>query len=577
MKYFSLLILSASVFIFGCSSKKPQSENAGGVFSFCIESSPSTFTARDITDNYSAAFTTQVIEGLVTLDPKSLRPRPQLAKSYSVSEDGLTYTFILKENILFHENDAFESDDDRLFVAEDVIATFEADCKPSAKGDASSAYNMIFENNVLGANDFYAGKTKSIVGIKGSGSKLFIKLVAPDLNFLSKLGMSNAAISAKEIIDKKLETDLNGTGPFIYNKEVCKNSERLVLYKNEEYYLNDKQGKALPYLDSVVFYVQSKKLEQLDMFEKGTTQMISELPPSRITEMLETKIADFSSIPPKYFLNDQPRLKTQYYGFNMLDPRFQDPRVRQAFNYAIDRTTLVKEVLKGQAYEVGIFGIIPPISSYFRGYDFTGVKKNAYDYDPEKAKALLAAAGYPNGEGFGSVDLLVNVGDIHTAVAEEFTAQIKSVLNLNVNFSGVTFEIKNKEANMARGQLYRLAWSADYLSPENFLINFYGKLVPIDREKASTTNQTRYKNPLFDNYFEQAKAAKGEKAQFLLYSKAEQELMKDPPIIALWYVGVNELLYSRVRNLQNNPLQIFDFREVYFKEWTKEEYQKSIK
>jgi oligopeptide transport system substrate-binding protein len=576
MRHIKLLLL-ATIIISSCGKNKPQFEHAGGVFSMCLDASPSTFIARDIADYYSATFTNNVLEGLISLDSKTLRPKPQLAKSFSVSSDGLEYSFVLREDVLFHPNAAFENDEARIFVAEDVIATFEKVCTKSATGEAPIAYTLIFENNVLGANDFFERKAKSISGIKYKKNVVTIKLISPDLNFMNKLAMISAAISAKEVIEKKLEATLCGTGPFMYDASLAKNAERMVLSKNTEYYLTDKKGNALPYLDSVVFYIENRKLEQLDLFEKGITQIIIELPPSRITEMLEGKIGDFSSIPPKYLLNDQAQLNTQYYGFNMTEARFKDIRVRQAFNYAVDRDKIIRESLKGQAYEAGIFGIVPPISSYFRAYDFTTVKEAAYSFDPIKAKALLAEAGYPNGVGFGSIDLMVNVGDIHTAVAEEFSKQIKATLNINVNFSGTTFEIKNNEASMARGQLYRLAWSADYLSPETFLFNFYGKLVPNSIDKPSTTNQTRYNNPAFDNYFEKGKAAKTEREQYSFYSKAEQELMKDPPIIVLWYAGVNEILQSHVRNLKTSPLQIIDLKDVYFKEWTKEEYQKHTK
>ncbi len=576
MRHIKLLLL-ATLVIASCGKNKPQFEHAGGVFSMCLDATPTTFIARDIGDYYSATFTNHVLEGLISLDSKTLRPKAQLAKSFSVSSDGLEYAFVLRKDVLFHPNKAFANDEERMFVAEDVVATFEKVCTKSDLGEAPIAYTLIFDNNVLGANEFMDGKAKSISGITIKENVVTIKLIAPDLNFMNKLAMISAAISAKEVVEQKLESTLCGTGPFMYDPSLAKNAERLVLAKNTEYYLYDKQGNALPYLDSVVFYIENRKLEQLDMFEKGVTQIIIELPPSRITEMLEGKIADFSSIPPKYLLNDQAQLNTQYYGFNMTEPKFKDIRVRQAFNYAVDRNKIIRESLKGQAYEVGIFGIVPPISSYFRAYDFTAVKGASYSYDPVKAKALLAEAGYPNGAGFGSIDLLVNVGDIHTAVAEEFSKQIKATLNINVNFSGTTFEIKNNEANMARGQLYKLAWAADYLSPETFLFNFYGKLVPDSTDKPSPTNQTRYNNPAFDIYFEKGKAAKSEREQYAYYSKAEQELMKDPPIIVLWYAGVNEIMQSQVRNLKRSPLQMIDLKEVYFKEWTKEEYQKHTK
>src|SRR5690606_18759916 len=108
-------------------------------------------------------------------------------------------------------------------------------------------------------------------------------------------------------------------------------------------------------------------------------------------------------------------------------PRFQDPRVRQAFNYAINKNKLGREVLRDQYDELGIYGVVPPITKDFRGYNFNQVKNFGYSYDPEKARKLLAAAGYPGGEGFGSITLRFNIGDVNSAVADEFAQQIFQV------------------------------------------------------------------------------------------------------------------------------------------------------
>jgi ABC-type oligopeptide transport system substrate-binding subunit len=292
--------------------------------------------------------------------------------------------------------------------------------------------------------------------------------------------------------------------------------------------------------------------------------------------MLEGRIKDFNSKPPLMVLNNNALLITNYYFFNMTDPRFKDPRVRQAFNYAIDRNQITQYVLRGQANEDGIFGIVPPLSSSFKGYDFKAIKEAGYSFDPEKARKLLAEAGYPGGKGFGSVNLRVNIGDIHSAVAEEVSEQIFQTLGINVNIDGSTFEQKDEDAYYARGDLFRTAWVADYCSPETFLSNFYGKYVPNNLQEASRINQPRYKNPLFDELMDKAQAAGSQKERYKLYNQAEVELMKDPPIIVLWYSGDIQLAYSKVRNLKNNPMGLLDLKEVYLKDWTKEEYLKSI-
>lgn len=565
--FFLILILTS------CGSDKKQFEFAGGSFKMALDNTPTTFIAREVTDVYSFELLSQVMEGLVSFNAEDLSLQPQIAEKWSISNDGTVFTFTIRDDVFFHDNPVFESLDDRKLTVDDVLFTFEKACKPNAEGNPSAAYLFLLANQVKGAKEYYEGKAKSISGMKVKKNRFEITLLNPDQTYINKLANLSASIVSKKIVEANKETDVVGTGPFCFTPP--SEDETYILLKNQDYYMVDNKGNALPYLDSVVFYVQTRKLEQLEMFEQGKTLLISGLPTSRITEMLEGRISDFNAQPPLKELYNNPLLTTQYYFFNMNDPRFKDVRVRQAFNYAIDRKRLADNVLRNQYYEYGIYGITPPIGSVFKGYDFSEIKKYGYDFNPELAKQLLADAGYPGGKGFGSVDLRVDISDLNTAVAEELADQIYQTLGINVNIDGSNFEQRNEDGNMGRGDLFRTAWIADYSSPETFLGNFYGKLVPKEKDMPSSGNQSRYVNPLFDKYFEEGRSA-DPKRRLELFSKAEIELMKDPPIIPLWYANDFTLSYSRVRNLKNNPMEFLDLRRVYIKEWTKEEYLKSI-
>jgi oligopeptide transport system substrate-binding protein len=571
MKLVPILLLI--LLLTSCGSDKKQFEFAGGSFKMALDNTPSTFIAREVNDIYSFELLSQVLEGLVSFNAEDLSLQPQIAEKWSISGDGTVFTFTIRDDVFFHENPVFESMDDRKLTVDDVLFTFEKACKPNEEGNPTAAYLFLLANQVKGAKEYYEGKSKSISGIKVKKNQFEITLINPDQTYINKLANLSASIVSKKIVEADKEADVVGTGPFYFTKPT--EDETYILLKNQDYYLTDNKGNALPYLDSVVFYVQTRKLEQLEMFEQGKTLLISGLPTSRITEMLEGRISDFNAQPPLKELYNNPLLTTQYYFFNMNDPRFQDVRVRKAFNYAIDRKRLADNVLRNQYYEYGIYGITPPISSVFKGYNFSEIKKYGYDFDPEMAKKLLAEAGYPAGKGFGSVDLRLDISDLNTAVAEELADQIYQTLGINVNIDGSNFEQRNEDGNMGKGDMFRTAWVADYSSPETFLGNFYGKLVPKEKNMPSSGNQSRYMNPLFDKYFEQGRSA-SQKKRLELFSKAEIELMKDPPIIPLWYANDFTLSYSRVRNLKNNPMEFLDLRRVYIKEWTKEEYLKSI-
>ena len=159
-------------------------------------------------------------------------------------------------------------------------------------------------------------------------------------------------------------------------------------------------------------------------------------------------------------------------------------------------------------------------------------------------------------------------------MADEFSKHIFSVLGINVNIDGSEFDQLIEDEGVGNGDIFRLGWSADYPSPESFLINFYGGNVPEDPSTPSGINKSRYKNPLFDQFFEMAVDSKKMSDQMQYFSKAEVELMKDPPLIPIWYPGDISLVNSYVRNFYFNALAHLDFTNVYCKEWTEEEYQK---
>lgn len=571
-----LLSFSALALLFSCQDEKPQFEFAGGTLTMCIDNEPSTYVPKEVTDVYSNTVLTQTNECLISFNPEDLSIQPQLATKWNISNDGRVFSFDLRKDVLFHNHEVFDNDDERLMTPEDVLYSFESACKPTKKGEPTSAYLGLFADQVKGAKEYYEGKAKNVAGFKIKGNSFEITLIQSDPTYINKLAQINAAVVSKKVAEAGKEADCVGTGPFVFSEYKQGDQPKIILTKNEDYYLTDNKGNALPYLDSVVFIVETRKLEQLDLFEQGKTQIIKSLPTSRITQMLEGRIKDFNSEPPLMVLYNNPLLYTNYYFFNMTEERFKDPRVRQAFNFAIDRDRITQEVLRGQFHENGIYGMVPPIGSAFRGYDFKGVREVSYNYNPEKAKQLLAEAGYPGGKGFGSVNLRINFGDINSAVAEDLCQQIYQNLGIVVNIDGSTFEQRDNDADYAKGDLFRAAWVADFSSPETFLVNFYGKLIPKSMAEASQINQARYNNPVFDSYFEQARSASTQKKRFELYSQAEKELMKDPPVMILWYSNDFQLSYSKVRNLKDNPMNILDLKQVYFKEWTKEEYLKSV-
>tara|TARA_R110002072_G_scaffold251518_5_gene410419 strand:+ start:15402 stop:17153 length:1752 start_codon:yes stop_codon:yes gene_type:complete len=577
MKLYSLLL--SLLLLLSCSQEQQQQhESSGGSLTMALDNQPTTYIPRKVIDYYSATVLYQISEGLVGLDSKTLKVSPRIASKWTISEDGKTYVFTIRENILFHENKAFKKKSDRQMTMDDILYSLNLACSPNEDNSAPPSYSMIFKSLLKGADEFFEGKNEAISGISIKGNELTLELLYEDKNFLNKLANVCTFITSKKMGESGYETEKIGTGPFMFSSFKDGDEPSLVLIKNQDYYLKDDDGNAIPYLDSVVFVFQSRKMEQLEHFESGKIDFIVGLPTSRITKMIEGRIQDFNATKtdaPKLVLKNNPLLESHFYYFNMKDERFKDPLVRKAFNYAVDRETIGRDILRNQYYELGYYGVIPPVSKALRGYDFASVKDVGYTYDPEMAKKLMAQAGYPNGEGFGSISLRYSINDVHSAVADEFSRQMFKILGVNVNIDGSNFEQLNSDGENGRGEIFRMGWAADYASPESFLMNFYGDNVPEDENAASQINKARYKNFLFDEFFVQARNAEKMSEQMDLFSKAEVELMKDPPIIPLWYTGDIQISQSYVRNLEFNAINYFDFRKVFIKQWTLEEYKKS--
>ena len=568
------LIFLVFLILIGCSEEEAkQFEYAGGKVTMALDNQPSTYMPQRVMDFYSATVLNQITEGLVGMDSQSTKIVPRIANKWKKSADGKSYTFYLRDGVMFHPHKGFKSEDERILTAEDVIKSFEIGCSQDEKGEPSATYSMVCKSLVKGADDFYKGEAKNISGIVADGNKVTFYLLHSDHNFLYKLANVNSHIISKKLYERGFKTDVIGTGPFVYTDFKAKGEEAsLLLLKNPNYYLKDDKGNALPYLDSLEFIFQSSKMTQLDKFEDHEIDMILGLPTSQITKMVQGRLEDFNSKPPKLILENNALLETNYYIFNMQDERFKDPKVRMAFNYAIDKKVIGIDILRNQINDVGNYGITPPVLKALKGYDFESIREAGYTYNPDKARKLLAEAGYPNGEGFGTVQLRYNINDIHSAVADEFSKQIRSVLGINVNIDGSPFDQLIEDAERGNGDIFRLGWNADYPSPESFLVNFYGKNIPESSTEPSKVNKSRYNNPLFDEFYERATGTKKQTDQLKYFAKAEVVLLQDPPLIPLWYTGDYAVIYSNVRNFHFNALNYFDFTYVYKKEWTKEEF-----
>ena len=569
MKKITILSIFAVFALASCGGDKNKNKDAvstaeakgGRIYGGCLRMSetesyqslnPSSII--DVTSNFIA---TQIYDGLVRLNNATLKVEPAIAENWEVDAAGTKYIFHLKKGVTFQDDKCFSGGVGREVKAADFKYSFELLCKnlPTNEG-----YFSTFKDRVKGANNYYEGKGE-LDGVKVIDDyTLEITLEHPSTVFLQILAESLCGVVAKEAVDKYGKDMKIGAGAFMLDA-VNSNKDRIILLKNPTYYGTDSLGNKLPFLDSLIIYIIPTKDQELTMFKDGKLDMITSLPSQSIKEMVETQIQDFQSAPPKYLLDNAAEMITQYYTFNVTRPPFDNPKVRKAFNLAINRKKIVEDVLNNQAFGPGVNGFTPPT---FPGYDISKIK--GYDYDVVAAKKLLAEAGYPNGRAFPPVKIILNSGGArNTNVVVEVQKQLLENLNVNIDFEVIPMAQKLELASTGQSDIVRDAWVADYPSPESFLSVFYGAAVPKDAAQKSYPNTARYKNAQFDKYFEMGRDAINRDSSFAYFMKAEQQLMNDAPMMVLWYDGNYRLTRYGIQNASTNAMRYRNLSDVYIK------------
>lgn len=565
MKKLPVYLLPVAVLAASCSggADSRQAKGSavyGGTLRYNETDKLQTLYPINITDAISWHAASQIYEGLVKFDPRTLEIIPCIAEKWEPKNNNTTYVFTLRKGVKFHDDACFSGGTGRELTAADVKYSFEQLC---TKTDNNFNFSTTFKDRVKGANAFYA-KTGQLDGVKViDDHTVQIDLEQPNNNFLGILSNPACCIIPKEAVEKYGEKMHIGTGPFRFS-EMSGDTSKLVLVANPNYYGKDSLGNQLPFLDTVKITYIDNKQKELEEWEKGNLDFMWGLNPDAKKKFVIEHIKDFAT-PPVYEMDSKGELGVQFYEFNTTRKPFNDKRVRQAFCYAINRKNIVNNVLGGEAYSEGSNGITPPALT---GYNVESLK--GYKDSIAYAQKLLADAGYPEGKDFPAVTLTINASPTagesrNSLVAIEIQNQLKQNLGVNVTISRVTFAQKQEASKYARSDMFRSAWIADYPSPESFLSLFYGRTVPDSTDKPSYPNTSRWHNAKFDSLYDAGVRAATKEEANRLFLQAEQIMIDEAPAMILWYDGNDKLTYSYVHNFYLNPMRYFDFSQVYIK------------
>lgn len=459
-----------------------------------------------------------VFEGLMR--EKDGEVVPGIAESYTLSEDGLVYTFTLR--------DATWADGQPVTAGD-----FEFAWKRGANPATASEYMYLFESaNILNAGAIAKGE-KSIdeLGVKAIDDKtLEVTLSAPTDYFLGLTGFATLMPVREDMVDDegawaKDPAKYIGNGPFKMSE--YKMGDQIVLVKNENYWNAENVN-----LEKIVMYMIVDESTAHTRYTAGELD-VNELIP---TDEIPTLIAE----DPTFYI--MPKIGTYYYAFNMNNEALKDARVRQALSLAINREQIVKEVTKGG--QKVAYGFMPEGITDNEGKSFT---ETAGDYginpkgDVEKAKALLAEAGYPDGAGLPEIEILYNTSESHKLIAEAMQEMWKQNLGINVKLTNQEWAVFQETTNNnAFDSLARRGWIGDYNDPQTMLEIF---------ESTNTQNIGRYSSETFDTEMQLSRETMGAERMEHLY-KAHDILMEDMPIIPVYYYVTNMMIQDSVHDLE---------------------------
>ncbi|MEX1002581.1 MAG: ABC transporter substrate-binding protein [Crocinitomicaceae bacterium] len=526
---------------------------AGGILRLnSIEDYTSLFPAR-INDVYSTHVAGNVYEGLFRFDQATLETVPALAKSFEIDNSKTVYTFELRKGVYFHDDECFSDGTGREMTAADFKYCLEFVCSTHK----ANKWNGLFRNVIKGVVAYQDKGAKEVSGIKVLGDyKLQIQLDDPLSAFPDMLALLATAVYPKEAVEKYGYDGLNehmvGTGPFIPQK--IENGNIVELKSNKNYWRKDEFGNQLPFIREVhISFIKDKKAE-LDAFKNNELDMIWGLPVEEIPNIMGSLEEAKKGKNKEFEVQSVNSLNIQYYGFRFTDEIFSDINVRKAFNYAVDRDSLVEFVLDGEGVPAHN-GFVPPMT----GYPYKSVK--GYHYNPKKARKLLAEAGYKGGKGFPELTLYLNKsGGVNVKIAEFITGMLKD--NLGITTKLETMPMSELYPKVEKGELdfWRFGWIADYPDPASFLHLFHGAEKKPNGEPA---NYFSYYNEKFDEVYEAALKEIDPEKRNKLYAKADQIIIDDAVIMPLMFsIGIR-LINPDVEDFDINEMEYRDLAVVY--------------
>jgi peptide/nickel transport system substrate-binding protein len=480
----------------------------------------------------------QLYNTLVEVDSQ-LNIVPSLARRWDISDDKTTYTFYLRNDVVFHDDECFPNGKGRRMTAKDVEYSFKRIVDKSVASPGSWIFNK---------------KVDSVDGFKAIDDTTFqLKLVRPYQPILGILSMQYCSIVAHEAVEKygnDFRRHAVGTGPFQFI--AWEEGQALVMKKNPGYFEKDEKGNHLPYLDGIKVSFYDSKATEFLLFRQKKLDFINDIDASFKDEVLTKKGGLRKNWQGKIQLQTHSYLNIEYFGIlvdtaNRLvkNSPLASKKIRQAINYGFDREKMVL-YLRNSLGIPAESGFVPAGLP-----SFNSTKVKGYSYNPELARKLIKEAGFT----MQTLPVIkLQTIPIYSEIASYVARQLEEI-GFRVQVDVVQKSLLLDLTSNSKTPFFRGSWIADYPDAENYLSVFYSK-------NPAPPNYTRYHNPRFDALFEKAISETNDSLRYQLYQQADELMMRDAPVVPLWYDVVVHLVQPNVKGFPANALNLLELRRV---------------
>ncbi len=473
------------------------------------------------TDSTSFDVIFNIMIGLTQMDDQ-MKIAPALASSWEIEENGKRYVFHLRDDIFWTDGEPV--------TARDFVFAWRRLLAP----DTGASY-ATFLYDVKNAYEINTGSKKEIeaLGVEAPDDKTFVvSLKRPAAYFLSLTATCPTFPLREDILEKyggkwTQPDNIVTNGPFKLVK--WQHEYKIELKANEAFF------EGAPRVKTVKMFMVPEQSTAFALFENDELDYVDNR--SFSTSDVERYVKS-----PLY--RNLPLLRSSYVAFNTKKAPFKNRNVRRAFAMAVDRSVFPK-ILRRE--ETPLYGWIPP---GLIGYsEKTGIK-----YDPKKARALLASAGFPEGKGLPRVELLYPNREDARLVVEAIQAQIKKNLGVRIELVNQEWKVYLARRRKDPPPMFRGAWGADFPDPESFMNIFTSR---------SGNNHTRWASTKYDTLLTRARAEPDQEKRAKLYNRANQLLCeREVPVVPLYLATQNVLTKPWVKGITFNALDIQLFKNV---------------